>query len=193
VTAPEDATAHDARVESILAWYAAATPEARRRGRQWYADARSTAQGMAVAYGVPLRTAAGVVSALSPRTQWSVNVRWAHAILAAYADGADMPRVSTAAFRRKSWAIAHRADYLDMMSPTTAPKTREFASAILGDTSAVVVDVWAARAAGESPTGLQGRRYAAIADAYRGAARRLRMRPAILQAIVWCAIRGAAD
>jgi hypothetical protein len=63
----------------------------------------------------------------------------------------------------------------------------------LGDENAVTVDVWAARVAGVDPEILRRpREYAAVAEAYRRAAKRVGISPRKLQAITWCLIRGTA-
>jgi hypothetical protein len=73
-------------------------------------------------------------------------------------------------------------------------KTRAFYANILGDQNAVAVDVWAARAAEgyRDKRAPKGKRYAAIADAYRDAADHRGLSPRDLQACVWVSIRGRA-
>lgn len=145
---------------------------------------------------------AGVIAALSPRCQWSTNVAWASAVMLAARRGGACPAVHTKTMRRQAWRIARGEAPLSVLH---GPKVRAFWANIVGDTDAVTVDVWAVRAArGDRPTVADGRgrmryadngrvsarEYAAYADVYRRAARRLGVTPREVQAAVWVAVRG---
>lgn len=47
-------------------------------GQRWYAQAHNDAEEMARDSGLSVEQSAGVIAALSPKTGWEPNVRWAH-------------------------------------------------------------------------------------------------------------------
>lgn len=193
-------------VRRITREYRRSTAAHRAAGMGWYAEAWRVAGEIAAAvagsawermspaqrHALQL-TVAGVIAALSPRCQWSTNVVWARAVMHAAWNALPCPAVHTTAMRAHAWRIANGEAPLDVLN---GPKVRAFWSNITGDTDAVTVDVWAARAA----TGLSGRdaeraigtpaRYRAVADAYRRAAVILGVTPRECQAAVWVSVRG---
>lgn len=184
-----------------LGWYATAWDAAGTIARAMV-GARVWATMSADARRALMAQVAGVIAALSPRCQWSTNVAWAAAVVHAARTGAPCPRVHTKTMRRQAWAIANGAHPLAVLH---GPKVRAFWANITGDTDAVTVDVWAVRAArGDRPTvrdergilryaddgRVSAREYAAYADVYRRAARRLGVTPRECQAAVWVAVRG---
>ncbi len=185
-------TANTAMVRRILRHYRAATPAVHAAGQSWYRAAQDAA---AAIYPERPDIAAGVIAALSPRAQWSVNVRWARAIVHAARTGAPMPAVHTETMRTIAWRIA-----TGEQTPEQAlkgPKTSRFYRNIMQDMDCATVDIWAMRAAlGPSmPAGKQAPtrvEYRAIESAYIRAARIAGTSPAMLQAVVWIQVRGAA-
>jgi hypothetical protein len=176
-------------VVNILDWYAESTTE-NREAAVWYGRGRAHARRIARDTDVTVARAAGVIAALSPRTQWAVNLRWAEGLLrAAQAGRRHPPLVGFGSSRIKAWRIAQGERPLDVLS---GPKVRAFYRNLMGDLEHVTVDVWAMRAAGFRGS-LRAREYDAVASAYREAARILKLRPAELQAIVWVAIRGRSN
>lgn len=178
-------------VRRITRAYRASSAAHRAAGLGWYAEAWRVAGEI-----WPERPdlAAGVIAALSPRCQWSTNVVWARAMVHAARTGAPCPAVHTEkGMRPQAWRIANGEAPLSVLN---GPKVRAFWSNIVGDTDAVTVDTWAARAA----TGLSGKdaeraistpaRYRAVADAYRRAAVILGITPRECQAAVWVHVRG---
>lgn len=187
---------HNAMVRRILRAYRAATPADRAAGLGWYDAAQREAAAI-----FPDRpdVAAGVLAALSPRCQWSTNVAWAHAVVAAARAGRPCPQVSTKSNRRAAWAIATTgADPLDHLGKvshtgrvTSGHKVRSFYRNITGDHDAVTVDVWAFRAAtGREVESIGARDYRLISAAYVRAAQILGVTPRECQAAVWVATRG---
>ena len=179
-------------VANVLSWHDQATAQNLHDGQEWYATASASAAAIADASGLSYDTCVGIIAALSPRVRWATNLVWATTIAHARAAGAiEAPAVSTRSNRGLAWRIACGEAPLDVMK---GPKTRSFFANIAGDERAVAVDVWAARAAEgyrdeRAPT---GKRYAAIADAYREAADQRGLSPRDLQACVWVAVRGHA-
>lgn len=173
---------------NILRHYRAATEEAIDAGTHWYEAALAICQEAAEEYDLDLERAVCALAHLSSRLPWTKNVE-AFSLLVG---GQPHPAwVLTRSWRRASAALA-AADPWSTFG-RRASKTRSFAQAILGDENAVTVDIWAARVAGVDPEVLRRpREYAAVAAAYRRAAKRVGLSPRQLQAITWCAIRGRA-
>jgi hypothetical protein len=124
---------------------------------------------------------------LSPRTSWRWNVRWTQMIVDAFLQREAMPAVSTMANRLKAWSELHGRPAL------SGQKASAFARAIAGDSDAVVIDSWVLRSVGLSPKKTVTRhRQRWITSAYVEAALLAGETPRDMQAIVWCAVRGAA-
>lgn len=160
--------------------------------RDWYRVGGSTAARLGRTYGVSKSTAAGVIAALSPLQTWKGNVGAAERILSAMAAGeTSPPKVGLGRNVAKAWRIASGERPLSVLS---GDKVRRFYRNLMGDLSAVTVDRWAARACGVPDTyPSTSARYARCEMAYREAAAVVDLAPAELQAIVWVAIRGAAE
>jgi hypothetical protein len=186
--------------------FAESSPAERAAGAAWYPRARSAASALAdqAPRGVGLVRTAGVIAALSPRARWSENLRNARAACEAAARVQGDPLLGELAIegavwhatepvgltdpRRKACRILNGEHPADVLG---GPKVRAFWRNILGDTEAVTIDVWAQRAAlghwaDHAPT---GRRYDALADAYREAARDLGLPAPTVQATVWLHVR----
>jgi hypothetical protein len=180
----------------ILAAWSDASPEHLRAGIAWYDRARDAAQRI----HPNVLVGAGVIAALSPRTAWGQNVKWAERVCnAALAGHSVPPMVSTAERNGKAWAIAH----LDNPSPDAilailrGPKTCRFFRNITGDTHAVTIDVWAAWVATGRVTRVRsdshGRQYETLEEAYQMAAEQLGVPARDVQAAVWVSARGTAE
>jgi hypothetical protein len=180
-------------VRSIRRAWDAASADDLAAGLSWYATANGTARALAAGTDgrVSLEQAAGVIAALSPRMQWGRNVRLAALVVDAH--GLNLPMPGGVFRRQLDTACAILDGRLD---GPTGPKVSAFYRAILGDHDAVVVDVWAARAAGlDMPDGttISPAQYRRIAAAYRSAAAAIgTVSPRDLQAAVWVATRGRA-
>ena len=188
------ATMTETRTPTAAAILAHYRPDvaAQREAREWYALAQTEARRLARKHRTTRARAAGTIAALSPLQTWAGNVSAADRVLAAAAAGEpEAPRVGLGANVAKAWRIAQGERPLDVLS---GPKVRSFYRNIMGDLSAVTVDRWAARACGVPESFPRGaKNYAQCEHAYREAATTLGIAPAILQAIVWCSIRGRAS
>jgi len=183
----------DAATQRILNTWDAADAETRRLGAAWYPNARSMCAAMETPRLQPgqVDRACGVVAALSPRCGWAQNLAWAARVLAAKRQRKGCPTVHTTAMREQAWRIAGGEDPLDVLN---GPKVRAFYRNLTGDSSAVTVDVWAARVAtGDPNCAGPGKSYDDIAQAYRNAAGIRGVQPAIMQATCWIHIRGKAN
>lgn len=177
-------------VKRAVAVFEKADPATQHAGKHWYDEAeremrRIAAQGP---HGFGPARAAGVFAALSPRTQWSVNLKGAYAMAIAAAIGLDAPpQVGLGIGRERAWQIAkHGARPKDVLS---GPKVTAFWRNLSGDENAVTIDIWMARAIRE-PEATIARRYPLLQRAYQAAAKECDVTPRAMQAIVWLHARG---
>jgi len=169
-------------VTNILAAYKQASKDQRRRGADWYPAAHQLADMLSD--GHP-RMGAGVIAALSANKSWTENQKLA----ARCFDGNMSGTFEDALTKVRRIMAGERPE--DVLPMTV--KTGNFFRCIADphDQEAVVIDRHAHDVAvgerfGKRDRGLSNvRRYAALAHAYREAARKLRMTPNVLQAIVW--------
>ena len=186
--------AHYAR--RIIAAWNNARPEHLKAGIAWYDRARDAAQRI----HPNVLIGAGVIAALSPRTAWGQNVRWAEQVCkAAIAGHSVPPMVSTAERNGKTWAIGRLTNPspADILAILRGPKTCRFFRNITGDTHAVTIDVWAAYVATGTVTRVRsdshGRHYETLEEAYQLAGTMLGVTPRDVQAAVWVAARGTPE
>lgn len=181
----------DAIVDNYARAYASATDDLERDGRAWYGSARETCERMAAESGRSARDVAAIVAVLSPQVRWAPNIAAAREALELPADPS-LP--SKYGVLGESWRKATRillgesAD--DVLS---GPKVTAFDRALRGDLSAVVVDTWMIAAAGVDIGALTPAKYRVLAECIALAADDAGELPAVFQAIVWCAVRGASE
>lgn len=168
----------------LLSYYLAAQPHELSAGERWYTEARRTCRALSSEFGVSVRTAAGVVAALSPRVTWGQNVRLACDALAGIARPVGAFRANSA----KAAAIRSGARPLSILGGT---KVRAFYRALVGDESAGVIDVWMARAM--RIRAVTDRAYLRAVSALHNVAHYVGTTVARLQAVVWTVIRGSAS
>ena len=175
-------------VLNILAFYAEATADERAGGFAWYPTAYAEAEAIAVRTGVEVDTAAAVIAVLSPQMEWNANVRWANEVCEAWVADEPLPRRGLG----NSLARAERAlrgDPADIRRSKGTLKVRNFYGSIVAEPGAVCVDRHAIRIVMGDPMGtppsLTDARYLLAAEAYREAARELRIGARHLQAITW--------
>jgi hypothetical protein len=180
--------------DRLAAAYRRAPVAAIADGREWYPAAYREAERIARPdVGITPERAAAVIAALSPRVGWAQNVAAAGAMIASRGTISFDLLPGFHANKRKARAIIRGGE---LGGPGDAlggdaPKVRAFWRAICGDPDAVVLDIWAMRAAGENADiAPRGARYERIAQAYRDAAEIVGESARDLQAILWLATRG---
>lgn len=182
----------------IVGAYRGASASVRAAGRAWYRESAARtlgAIGAASTGRLNREQSAAIVSLLSPRTPWRVNIRRALDVAVRVTDGRDPGAVSGAfAYARP---LIRRAvaspDPADCFRPETGPKTAAFFRNLCGDLQPVTVDVWAARAVGLGDADLGNlNTYSRVADCYTEAARIVGDAPASVQAVAWIVERRAA-
>lgn len=186
-------------VRRLVRAYSAASQGQRAAGLAWYGRFGDIAGALAARHGVSFEDAAGVLAIVSPRVTVAASVMLAESVLVEWRGSrrlGECKGLNANIVKAWAWLDGDRGVLdLDSDGLTRARKVRSFYANITGDSVAVTVDVWAARAAGwrggdKFP---QGGAYVAIAGAYRAAARRCGVSPRELQAVVWCVTRSDID
>lgn len=175
-------------VASILRTFDAATDDEFAAGMDWYPSMTRTIAEHATGSTLSMHAIAGIFAATSINTPWKRNVALATmAIENGRLDGGTLGMVIA-----KVNAILSG---VDVDTALQGDKVRSFARNLSGDYDAVTVDRWAHRVAtnGAESSVPTGKRYEAIAAAYRIAAAQRGVTPAAMQAITWTVARGTAD
>lgn len=176
---------------NIMDTYQSATPAQRDAGAGWYPLACEIVRSYAGDVW-SAETSAAVCAVLSPRIPWAENIKALRLFHTAAAQGLRVPPSNVAGLRanvERAWYIAQTGD----VSPVSGPKVTSFYANLRGDFSRVTLDIWAARAAGipeELHNHLDRARYVHLSQSYARVAALTGHAPAVLQAIVWVAIRG---
>ncbi len=182
-------------IAAITRAYADVSLKDLRAGIAWYERAQNTAK----AIHPNVLIGAGVLAALSPRTDWKHNKLYAERVCTARLNNSEYPpSVSTWNRVDKAWQI------LQLENPTSAqilvilngPKTCRFFRNITGDEHAVTIDVWSKRIAtdGKDESAPKpGHDYDSLEQAYQIAGTRLGISPCHLQAALWVHARGDAE
>jgi hypothetical protein len=204
--------AHPVSPAHVMAAWDHATPEQREQGMRWYADAHLVAQALAKTYlNGDTAKAAGIISALSPKTGWGTNLINA-ARIAATGNALSFKGQATGDMK----AAAQRAlDGVPIDKAFPSPKTNSFAHLIAegGDRQGdklgeVVIDRHALDVAtGEAINDREGgkapiddtRFHEYVADQYRLAAKAISERqghpvaPHQVQAVTWLVRQAEAE
>ncbi len=179
---------------NLAAWYHKASPKQRKDGHTWYQDAHRFARGLSRTTGLDFPRVVGVIAALSPRCAWSENV---HAALTLVRTGRlpkgtpvlplNVTKAREILAGKPPLDVLRGAKVLAFYDNILSPKTSQH----------VTVDIHAARAAYNKTTlskaeesrvfRVQGN--IELQQAYKRTAKRLRLRPHKLQAIIWLAVR----
>ncbi|AAG02592.1 gp9 [Roseobacter phage SIO1] len=183
-------------VRNILKLYRQATQEDTINGVEWYARAERMAKAIASDAGLPLPTVIGVMAALSPNNRWERNCRDAATMCKAWQNGDSMDSFKVSCYntmKAKAWAILDLGltDDEDILSHLNGQKIRSFYSNIRG-LDEVTIDGHALNIARGKREGLTSdktnmgkREYRELQAAYVRAAKRVKVKPHVLQAITW--------
>ena len=163
-----------------------ATPYDIAQACSWYSDAERECEELALQHEIPVAVACGVVAAWSPRMPWKRNLE----VAGLWLQGETGLGLGSSVVR----ANAVMREGISALNKPTSPKTYNFALNLFGDTDAVTIDVHMIRAAGiddrDAPTTVQ---YREMVAAVRRLARRWRMQPRDMQALIWIMQRGRTD
>ncbi len=187
-------------VENIVSVYRMATPEEKRDGIVWYANAYADCKRIAVDCDVPIHIVVGVVAALSPNNKWDRNVTNARDLIEGYLNGdyVENIRVSTYnAMKNKAWSILETmADSDDVITILNGQKITSFYQNIMGydtctvDGHAKNIFYGVRHGLTDDKTNVGKREYREISQAYVDAGKKVRVngRPLKafeIQAITW--------
>ena len=183
-------------VRNILKLYRQATQEDTANGVEWYARAERMAKAIAEDAGLPLPTVIGVMAALSPNNKWERNCKDAATMCQAWQKGEGMDSFKVSCYntmKAKAWAILDLGltDDEDILSHLNGQKIRSFYSNIRG-LDEVTIDGHALNIARGKREGLTSdktnmgkREYRSMQEVYVRAAKRVNVKPHVLQAITW--------
>lgn len=168
----------------LLELYSSADKGTRIRGRRWYPLTRRALKELAVRYDRPLSQVVAVFAITSVAAQLKTNLAWTEQILQGDRMGGRYPNVQ-GPLVMGALSAYHPSRFV------TGPKTGAFYRALMGDPNAVVIDRWAARAAGwdDSANAIPVRRRREMEAAYREAAAEVGERVRNFQAITWLVLR----
>jgi hypothetical protein len=176
--------------DKLLAAYHRATPEQKRRGRDWYDAAREACETISLETGVALDRVAAVMAITSPDAKLATNIAWTRAACAAKQRRLPLTAGRYPANQRPKVQRALDQRRKNPGEAVRGPKVSAFYRAIMGDDDTLVIDRWAAFAAGFGRQRPPTRRQAAtIEAAYRQAAASVGESVRDFQAIVWIVVR----
>ncbi len=156
-------------------------------GMEWYQLAHGLSHRWAQEHKLPFDYVAGIIAALSPRTQWEVNLADAKSILE------DGEQASTAAFGPNVVKALWILDGTDPESELGGRKVRSFYRNIADPYGSldVTLDTWMASILGFKWKFLERKgTYDAISEAFRIVAERHCVLPHQLQAALWIGANG---
>jgi len=187
-------------IDNIIKIYKLATPEEKRDGIVWYANAYSDCNRIAIDLSVPVHIVTGVVAALSPNNKWDRNVTNARELIQAFVngDGMDSVKVSTYhTMKKKAWSILEdMPDHEGVIVLLNGQKIVSFYRNIMGDDTCTVdghaKNIYYGERHGltDDKTNVGKKEYKTISDAYVKAGKRVRVNGRSLkafeiQAITW--------
>lgn len=174
----------------ILAVYQALTPDQRRSGHTWYAEAHARAAALGAQHGYPVTVVAAVIAALSPSVAWRRNVEQAAQVLDAVRRGWTPAQVGLTAYpacKGRAFAIAQTGD----VGLLAGPKTSAFFANIAypDQPGPVTIDrhalrIWLGMDGSGAVTCSRSTYYRAVSD-YIAAAESVGVLPHELQAATW--------
>ena len=187
-------------VENILAIYKMATPEEKRDGVVWYADALRDCTRIAIDLDLPIEIVVGVCAGLSPNNKWPRNIANTRDLCQAFinGDGIDSVKVSTYhKMKAKAWSIlCDMLDHDGIIDRLNGQKIVSFYRNIMGDDTCTIDGHARNIAYGErvgltdDKTNIGVKEYRTLQAEYVAAAKRTRvngraLKAFELQAITW--------
>ena len=187
-------------IDNIIKIYKLATPEEKRDGIVWYANAYSDCNRIAIDLSVPVHIVTGVVAALSPNNKWDRNVVNARELIQAFVNGDDMDSVKVSTYhtmKKKAWSILEdMPDHEGVIVLLNGQKIVSFYRNIMGDDTCTVdghaKNIYYGERHGltDDKTNVGKKEYKTISDAYVKAGKRVRVNGRSLkafeiQAITW--------
>ena len=187
-------------IDNIIKIYKLATPEEKRDGIVWYANAYSDCNRIALDLSVPVHIVTGGVAALSPNNKWNRNVTNARELIQAFVNGDDMDSVKVSTYhtmKKKAWSILEdMPNHEGVIVLLNGQKIVSFYRNIMGDDTCTVdghaKNIYYGERHGltDDRTNVGKKEYKTISDAYVKAGKRVRVNGRSLkafeiQAITW--------
>ena len=172
-------------IDNIIKIYKLATPEEKRDGIVWYANAYADCNRIALDLSVQVHVVTGVVAALSPNNKWDRNVANARDLIEGFlnGDGVDDIKVSTYnAMKKKAWSILEQMpDHEGVIDILNGQKIVSFYRNIMGDDTCTVdghaKNIYYGERHGltDDKTNVGKKEYKTISEAYVKAGKRVRV------------------
>ena len=183
-------------VRNILKVYRRATTDDIANGYKWYDEAKTYCKIISGLSGVKLNTVIGVMAALSPNNKWERNIADCERMCWAWVKGDDLDDFKVSCYntmKLKAWSILE--DNLvnddDILTRLNGQKIRSFYSNIRGldevtiDGHALNIALGVRQGLTTDKTNMSKKVYKQMQEVYVRAAKRVDIKPHILQAITW--------
>tara|TARA_B100000927_G_scaffold222519_2_gene182446 strand:- start:1649 stop:2239 length:591 start_codon:yes stop_codon:yes gene_type:complete len=183
-------------VRNILKVYRRATTDDIANGVEWYDRAKRYADTISKWTNTNLNTVIGVMAALSPNNKWERNVKDCERMVQAWKSGDDLDDFKVSCYntmKQKAWSILE--DNLtsddDILDRLNGQKIRSFYSNIRGldevtiDGHALNIALGVRQGLTTDKTNMSKKVYRQMQEVYVKAAKRVDIKPHVLQAITW--------
>ena len=183
-------------VRNILKVYRRATTDDIANGVEWYSRAKRYSHAIADRTGIHVKTVIGVMAALSPNNKWERNVQDCERMCKAWVSGDELDDFKVSCYntmKLKAWSILE--DNLtsddDILTRLNGQKIRSFYSNIRGldevtiDGHALNIALGVRQGLTTDKTNMSKKVYKQMQEVYVRAAKRVDIKPHVLQAITW--------
>ena len=183
-------------VRNILKVYRRATTDDIANGVEWYSRAKRYSHAIADRTGLHVNTVIGVMAALSPNNKWERNVQDCQRMCKAWVSGDDLDDFKVSCYntmKLKAWSILEDGLTSDdeILDRLNGQKIRSFYSNIRGldevtiDGHALNIALGVRQGLTTDKTNMTKKTYKQMQEVYVRAAKRVDIKPHILQAITW--------
>jgi len=183
-------------VRNILKVYRRATTDDIANGVEWYSRAKRYSHAIADRTGLHVNTVIGVMAALSPNNKWERNVQDCQRMCKAWVIGDDLDDFKVSCYntmKLKAWSILDENLTSDdeILDRLNGQKIRSFYSNIRGldevtiDGHALNIALGVRQGLTTDKTNMTKKTYKQMQEVYVRAAKRVDIKPHILQAITW--------
>jgi hypothetical protein len=183
-------------VRNILKVYRRATTDDIINGVEWYDRAKRYADTISKWTNTNLNTVIGVMAALSPNNKWERNVKDCERMVQAWKSGDDLDDFKVSCYntmKLKAWSILENNLTSDdeILTRLNGQKIRSFYSNIRGldevtiDGHALNIALGIRQGLTTDKTNMSKKVYRQMQEVYVRAAKRVGIKPHVLQAITW--------
>ena len=183
-------------VRNILKVYRRATTDDIANGVEWYSRAKRYSHAIADRTGIHVYTVIGVMAALSPNNKWERNVQDCERMCRAWVRGDELDDFKVSCYntmKLKAWSILDDDLTSDdeILDRLNGQKIRSFYSNIRGldevtiDGHALNIALGVRQGLTTDKTNMSKKVYRQMQEVYVRAAKRVDIKPHVLQAITW--------